>query len=63
MLVRGGWPAAVAEIVVGLVVWYLLAPLFPGVIGTVVMVLGIILALFGVISLVASFTGGPRTGV
>lgn len=47
-----GWPHAVGLIVVGLLIWFLIAPLFtPALLATIIMVIGILITVFGVIGL------------
>lgn len=61
MLVRYGWPGSVVTVVVGLLVWFLIAPLCsPPLLATIVMILGILITVVGLVSLVASFVATPR---
>lgn len=61
MLVRYGWAGSVVTVVVGLLVWFLIAPLCsPPLLATIVMVIGIIITVVGLVSLVAYFLA-PRT--
>lgn len=61
MWTRYGWPGAAVMTVVGLIIWFLVAPLFtPALLATIVMIVGVLVTVVGVINLVACLMGGPR---
>lgn len=61
MLVRYGWPGAAITVAIGLIVWFLLAPLFsPALLATIIMIVGILITVVGAIELVACLMGGMR---
>ena len=55
-MTRIGWPGAAVLTAVGLILWFVVAPLLsPPAFATIVLVLGILLAVVGIIMVVASF--------
>lgn len=61
MLIRYGWPGAVVTVAVGLIVWFLVAPLFsPALLATIISIVGILITVVGAVELVACLMGGMR---